>query len=217
MRTGSGRRSVAVGTLRLGVLGGSFNPPHIGHLVIASDAFEALGLDRLLIVPAAANPLKGADENAPTPAQRLEMTRLTFADDPRFEVSAMEIERGGLSYTVDTLEALAAERPGAELVLLLGIDALGSIEKWRQPERIRELAKLVALGRGDEADSLPEDVQRVTTRRIDVSSTEIRARLAAGKPVKGFVAESVEQFISAAKLYASPSPTVNGERGNGNA
>ena len=203
--------------MRLGVLGGSFNPPHIGHLVIASDAFEALGLSKLLLVPAAANPLKEKDDRAPTPEQRLEMVRLTFGGDPRFEVSAMEIERGGLSYTVETLETLAVERPGAELVLLLGADAVDSLDRWKKPERIRELAKLVALTRGEGSASLPGYVERVTTRRIDVSSTEIRERLAAGKPVKGFVAESVERFISAAKLYASPAAAENGERGNGNA
>jgi nicotinate-nucleotide adenylyltransferase len=203
--------------LRLGVLGGSFNPPHIGHLVIASDAFESLGLDRLLVVPAAANPLKENDPAAPAPEQRLEMVRLAFGDDPRFEVSALEIDRGGLSYTVDTLETLARERPGSELILLLGADSLGSLDRWRRPERIRELAKLVALTRGDTTEPLPKDVERVTTRRIDVSSTEIRSRLAQGKPVRGFVAESVERFISAAKLYVSPDARVTGERGNRNA
>ncbi len=203
--------------MRLGVLGGSFNPPHIGHLIIASDAFEALRLDTLLVIPAAANPLKDADDSAPSPEQRLEMTRLTFGNDRRFEVSAMEIERGGLSYTVDTLEALAAERPGAELILLLGADAVESFDRWRRPDRIRQLARLFALTRGDEPESLPKDVERVTTRRIDVSSTEIRARLAAGKPISGFVAESVERLISAAKLYASPTAADTGERGNRNA
>jgi nicotinate-nucleotide adenylyltransferase len=190
--------------VRLGVLGGSFNPPHIGHLIIASDAYEALGLDQLLIVPAALNPLKARDETAPTPGQRLEMTRLTFGGDARFDISAMEIERGGLSYTVDTLEALAAERPGAELFLLLGIDAANSLDRWKAPERIKELAKLAVLSRGDESKPVPDGVQMVTTRRIDVSSTEIRDRLKAGKPITGFVAESVEKFISTAKLYASP-------------
>jgi nicotinate-nucleotide adenylyltransferase len=203
--------------LRLGVLGGSFNPPHIGHLIIASDAFESLELDKLLIVPAAANPLKGKDNAAPTGEERLEMVRLTFGDDPRFEVSSMEIDRGGLSYTVDTLETLAAERQGSELILLLGADALESLGKWKRPERIRELARLVALTRGDGTDELPEGVERVTTRRIDVSSTEIRERLAAGKPVRGFVAEPVERFISSAKLYASRVAGEPRERGNGNA
>jgi nicotinate-nucleotide adenylyltransferase len=190
--------------LRLGVLGGSFNPPHVGHVIIASDAYEALHLDKLLIVPAAANPLKAENARAASATDRLEMVRTTFSGDPRFEVSAMEIERGGLSYTVDTLEALAREYPGAELVLLMGMDAFSSLDRWKQPGRIRELARLAVLARGDEAPSLPDEVQAVTTRRIDVSSSEIRARLAAGRSIKGFVADSVERFISAAKLYVSP-------------
>jgi nicotinate-nucleotide adenylyltransferase len=187
--------------LRLGVFGGSFNPPHVGHYLIASDAFEALELDKLLIVPAAANPLTGLDAAAP-PLDRLRMAELAFAGDPRFEVSAMEIERGGLSYTVDTLEALAAGYAGAELVLLLGMDALQSMDRWKRPERIRELARLAVLTRGGDDVSLPEGVRAVTTRRIDVSSTEIRSRIAAGKSIKGFVSDTVEEFISTAKLYA---------------
>lgn len=187
--------------MRLGVFGGSFNPPHVGHFLIASDAFEALGLDKLLIVPAAANPLKGADSSAGG-SERLRMTEMTFAGDPRFEVSAMEIERGGLSYTVDTLEALANQNPGAELVLLLGMDAIRTMEQWKRPERIRELARLAVLARGGETQALPNGVETVTTRRIDVSSTEIRARVAAGLSIRGFVIDTVEKFISTAKLYA---------------
>ncbi len=187
--------------MRIGVLGGSFNPPHNGHLIIASDAFEALGLDRLYVIPAAANPLKERQAHAPSPEQRLEMVRLTFGGDNRFEVSPIEIERGGLSYTVDTLETLAGRHPEAELVLLLGIDSLKGFDKWRRPERIRELATLAALARGDGEKEVPQDVEIVTTRRIDVSSTEIRARLTEGRPIRGFVAESVERFISSAELY----------------
>jgi nicotinate-nucleotide adenylyltransferase len=188
--------------LRIGVLGGSFNPPHNGHLIIASDAFEALKLDKLLIIPAFANPLKGHDAEGATPEQRLEMTRLAFGGDARFEVSAVEMDRGGLSFTVDTLEALSRQYAGAELVLLAGIDALRSLDKWRSPERIRELARLVAMSRGpDSQDDAGDDFEIVTTRRIDISSSEIRSRLAEGKPVRGFVAESVERYITAAKLY----------------
>jgi nicotinate-nucleotide adenylyltransferase len=190
--------------LRIGVLGGSYNPPHIGHLLIASDAFEALSLDRLLIVPAHLNPLKGFDSSAPTAGQRLEMVQRAFAGDRRFEVTSMEIDRGGLSYTVDTLETLSAETQGAELILLLGMDSFQSFGQWKHPERIRELATLAVITRGDSSVSMPEGVTPVTTRRIDVSSSEIRARIAAGKSIKGFVAESVESFIAAAKLYASP-------------
>ena len=187
--------------MRLGVFGGSFNPPHVGHFLIASDAFEALGLDKLLIVPAAANPLKGEPPAAGV-LERLRMAEMTFAADPRFEVSSMEIDRGGLSYTVDTLEALAEKYVGAELVLLLGMDAIRTMEKWKRPERIRELARLAVLTRGGETAPLPRGVEAVTTRRIDVSSTEIRARVAAGLSIHGFVFDSVENFISASKLYA---------------
>lgn len=188
--------------MRIGVLGGSFNPPHNGHLIIASDAFEALKLDKLLIIPAFANPLKGHDAEGATPEQRLEMTRLAFGGDTRFEVSSAEMERGGLSFTVDTLEALSRQYSGAELVLLVGIDALRSLDRWRSPERIRELARLVALSRGpDSQDDGADDFEVVTTRRIDISSSEIRSRLAEGKPIRGFVAESVDRYITAAKLY----------------
>lgn len=169
--------------------------------MIASDAYEALGLDKLLIIPAASNPLKDAD-SATTASDRLRMTEMMFANDPRFEVSSMEMERGGLSYTVDTLETLASQNAGAELVLLLGMDAIQTLERWKRPERIRELARLAVLTRGDAPASLPRGVEAVTTRRIDVSSTEIRTRVAAGLTIKGFVSDTVEEFISTAKLYA---------------
>jgi nicotinate-nucleotide adenylyltransferase len=190
--------------LRLGVLGGSFNPPHIGHLLIASDAHEALELDRLIIVPAYANPLKGIGASGASAAERLEMVRLTFGDDARFEVASMEIDRGGLSFTVDTLETLAASYPEAELVLLLGFDSLATMDKWKRPDRIRELARLAAVSRGERATDEVErlGVEIVTSRRIDVSSSEIRERLAKGRSIRGFVAESVERYITAAKLYA---------------
>ena len=192
--------------MRIGVLGGSFNPPHNGHLVIASDAFEALGLDKLYVVPAHANPLKGLGVKGASARQRLEMVELAFGGDPRFEVSDMEIERGGLSFTVDTLEALAGKHSGAELVLLLGVDSLASMDQWKNPKRIRELAVIAALARGGAENSArrkEDGVEIVTTRQIDMSSSEIRERLADGKPVRGFVAESVERYIAAAKLYGT--------------
>lgn len=132
------------------------------------------------------------------------MVRLTFQDDPRFEVSSMEIDRGGLSYMVDTLEAISAREPGAELVLLLGMDSLETFDRWKQPDRIRELAELALFTRGEGEVDAPPEVKIVTTRRVDVSSTEIRARVAAGLSIKGFVQESVERYISAAKLYGIP-------------
>ncbi len=188
--------------MRIGVLGGSFDPPHIGHLIVASDAAEALKLDLLLIVPASSNPLKGMRSLGATPAQRVEMVRLAFGGDSRFEVSSIELERGGLSYTVDTLEELKSLHPGAELTLLLGMDSVRTMDRWKRPERIREIASLAVLARGDNDDhAVPMGLTVVTTRRVDVSASEIRARVAAGRSIRGFVAESVERYISAAELY----------------
>ena len=173
--------------------------------MVASDAYEALALDRLLIVPASANPLKGLVAAGPSGKQRLEMVRLAFGDDPRFDVSSMEMDRGGLSYTVDTLEALAGTYVGAELILLLGIDALRTMDRWKTPERITRMARMAVLARNEkDAEAIPPETTVVTTRRVDVSSSEIRARIASGLSIRGFVAESVERYISAAELYRVP-------------
>ena len=196
--------------MRLGLFGGSFNPPHIGHVLVAVDAFEALALDKLIIMPASANPLKGENPGGASGLQRLEMTRLAFSGDPRFEVSDMEIGRGGLSYTVDTLEELARENEGAELILVLGMDSLTKFSNWARPQKIEELARFAVLtrsgGPGEDAEAglkLPGGATLVTARRVDVSSSEVRQRVADGKSIKGFVAESVEEYILAAKLYTS--------------
>jgi len=196
--------------LRIGVLGGTFDPPHVGHFLAAVDAFEALSLDKLIFVPAAAQPLKTGAPALASPEDRLEMVRRAVGDDTRFEVSEAEIARGGLSYTVDTLEVLARERPGAELVFILGMDALSSFDQWKSPDRILELASLAVLARsGDHGLSadVGGGVAVVGTRRIDVSSSEIRQRIADGKSIRGFVAESVEAYISARNLYRlAPQP-----------
>jgi nicotinate-nucleotide adenylyltransferase len=193
--------------LRIGVFGGTFDPPHVGHLLAAVDAYEALSLDKLIFVPAAAQPLKSTVPASASPRDRLEMMRCVVGDDPRFEVSSVEIERGGLSYTVDTLEALSLERPGATFFLILGMDALRTFARWKSPDRIRELATLAVLsreetGRGTEL-VIMKDVVRIGLRRLDVSSSEIRQRVRDGKPIRGFVTESVESYIATADLYRS--------------
>ena len=189
--------------MRLGIYGGSFDPPHVGHLLTASDACEALALDRLIWVPAGIQPLKVGQALASS-AQRLAMVHRLVAGDARFEVDPVEIDRDGLSYTVDTVAAYAERFPGAELFLLVGADVLTSFDRWREPERIRQLATLAVLERtveGEAAPDPPPGSQRLATRRVDVSSTEIRARLAAGLSIHGFVPESVERFIAAERLY----------------
>jgi len=191
--------------VRIGVFGGTFDPPHVGHLLLASDARESLRLDNLTFVPAATQPFKVRTPAVASAQDRLEMVRLAVADDADYRVDNTEIDRKGLSFTVDTLEHIAKKNPGAELFLLLGEDALAGVDQWRNPERIRELATLAVMLRSstDEATgaSIAAGVVEVSARRIDVSSTEIRERLRAGKSIKGFVPESVERFIEARGLY----------------
>jgi nicotinate-nucleotide adenylyltransferase len=191
--------------VRIGVFGGTFDPPHVGHLLLTSDAREALLLDRLIFVPAGSQPFKVDTPPVASPRDRLEMVRLAVADDANYTVDDAEINRKGLSFTVDTLEHLSSRNPGAQLFLLLGEDALAGFEQWRNPGRIRELATVAAMRRGgpdrQRIEAKAPDVLTVSTRRVDVSSTEIRERLRAGKSIKGFVPESVERFIEARGLY----------------
>ena len=189
--------------MRIGLLGGSFDPPHTGHLLAASDAFEALALNRLIFVPAAIQPLK-VGRAAASAEQRLAMAQLLVADDQRFAVDSVEIDRGGLSYTVDTMTTLATRWPSAELFWLVGADVPPSFAQWRSPERIVELATVVVLQRAGEAPDLaamPGRPRCLTTRRIDISSTEIRDRVHAGKSIRGFVPDAVAAYIEAERLY----------------
>jgi nicotinate-nucleotide adenylyltransferase len=195
--------------VRIGVFGGTFDPPHVGHLILAADACEALRLDKLFFVPARAQPLKVDRPAVASAAERLEMVRLAVAGDERYGVDDTEINREGLSFTVDTLEGLSARFEGSRLFLLLGEDSLASFDRWRKPERIRELATLAVMYRarpgGGTKASRPslkrKGVETLSRRQVDVSSTEIRQRLADGKSIRGFVPESVEKFIASRRLY----------------
>lgn len=191
--------------MRIGIFGGTFDPPHVGHLLMASDTRDALELDTLIFVPAGAQPFK-VDSPPEAPGQdRLEMVRLAVADDANYSVEDAEINRKGLSFTVDTLEHLAARHAGSKLFFLLGEDAMAGFPQWRNPQRILELATLAVVMRsgaeGQGARRNPENVIAVSTRQVDVSSTEIRERRRAGKSIKGFVPESVERYIDARGLY----------------
>lgn len=190
--------------MRIGVFGGTFDPPHIGHLILAADACDALRLDRLIFVPAAAQPFKADTPAVASDSNRLAMVRLATEGEPRYAVDDTEIRRGGLSYTVDTLEEIARKNAGAELFLLIGEDTLGGFSGWKNPERIRQLATLAMMRRAESSQAkmrVAKGVMVISTRRIDVSATEIRDRLVAGKSIRGFVAEPVERFIAARGLY----------------
>jgi nicotinate-nucleotide adenylyltransferase len=191
--------------LRLGVFGGTFSPPHVAHLAVAEAAREQGRLDRVLWVPAAVSPFKQG-EATPAPEHRLEMTRLATADHPAFEVSDVEVARGGVSYTVDTLAALADAHPKAELYLVLGGDSLASFPRWREPERILALARLLVYRRpGDGLAALPEGLAERTTfveaPGIKLASTEVRALIRAGRSARYLVPEPVRTYIRAHGLY----------------
>jgi nicotinate-nucleotide adenylyltransferase len=186
--------------VRLGVYGGAFDPPHLGHLVAASDACDVLRLDRLLWIPSAVHPLKAVRTAADV---RLEMVRAAIGGDPRFVADDLELRRTGPSYTVDTLRALRAREPGAELFFLTGADNLRDLPRWREPDEIVRLATLAVVSRAGE--SLPADApypaQAVTVTRVDVSSTEIRRRVAAGLSIRYLVPEAVRAVVERERLY----------------
>lgn len=202
--------------MRIGLFGGTFDPPHHGHLLAASDAFEALTLDRLVWIPAAQQPLKQGTGSAAA-ADRLAMVCLAVGDDPRFTVDSIEIERAGLSYTIDTVEAFTKRHPGDELVLLLGADVLATFAKWREPRRIASLARVAIMHRAVNGgavekaavvgavravtgDDLPAPVV-LDTRRVDLSSTEIRERARGGRSLHGYVPDAVARYVREHALY----------------
>lgn len=193
---------------RLGILGGSFDPPHIGHLIIASDISCYLGLEKVLFVPAARPPHKAVSDGTPA-ATRLEMVRLAVADDPRFEASAIEIEQD-LTYTLDTVAAVRQQYEGYRLYFLMGSDSLLQFDTWHQPGAILALCRLaVALRPGDdphEVDEVARGLGRgfaivMQTASVDVSSHDIRNRVRRDEPIRYLVPRPVEDFIAGRRLY----------------
>ncbi|HEX2094460.1 MAG TPA: nicotinate-nucleotide adenylyltransferase [Longimicrobiaceae bacterium] len=191
--------------MRIGVFGGTFDPPHHGHLIVAGDVHAALGLTRLLFVPAAVPPHKQRTVRA-SAGVRLEMVRAAIRGDDRFEVEDLELRRPGPSYTVDTLRVLRERFPGAEIFFLIGADNVPEIPSWREPEEILRLARLVAVPRGcEEAEvqaSFP--VLAVPVTRIGISATEIRRRVGAGECIRYLVPDAVREIISREGLYRDP-------------
>lgn len=196
-------------TKRTGILGGTFDPIHYGHLAIAEEARVALRLDRVLFIPVARQPLKGSGHVA-SASQRVAMARLACASNAAFEVLTTEVDRPEPSYTVDTLEELSGAG-GDELHFILGADALADFPRWRAVQRILELARLVVVTRpGPAADlealarALPGLRGRLTLLegpRLDISSSELRRRIAAGRPIRYQTPDPVVEYIAANRLY----------------
>lgn len=176
--------------LRIGVFGGTFDPPHVGHRIVALDVVEALALDRLVVVPGPRPPHRNA---VLPPDVRLELTRLAFADAPRIEVSDIEFHREGPSWTVETLERIHASHPEARLFLVIGTDQYEGFGAWRRPERILELAELAVMGRdGRPPEPDPRFPFRpIAVTSVDISGTDIRRRLSEGRPVRYLVPDAI--------------------------
>jgi nicotinate-nucleotide adenylyltransferase len=191
--------------LRVGIFGGSFDPPHVGHLLVAQDAMAALALDRLIVVPAGRQPLK--EGHGAAPAHRLAMVRDAFAGIPRIEVDPVEIERGGLSFMVDTVRAIQGRHPGAALFLLVGADVVPSWPRWHQVEALEAMVRVVVLRRPGQGDATgdsgigPQGAVALPTRCVEVSSTEIRERVRVGASLRGFVPEAVAADIAGFGIY----------------
>jgi nicotinate-nucleotide adenylyltransferase len=188
---------------RLGVFGGTFDPPHIAHLVVAIDVRDALELDEVLVV-VAGEPWQKVDRREVSPARvRFEMTRLAVEGVDRLRACDLEVDRAGPSYTVDTLAELARLHPGAELHLILGADAAAGLHTWERAEGLAALCRIVVVDRPGTRTSVPEGfaVERIDAPRLDLSSTELRDRVATGRSVRFLVPEAVRSFIEARELY----------------
>lgn len=196
---------------RIGILGGSFNPPHLAHLVCASEAAAQLGLERVLLTPVAAAPHKDADRD-PGPRERLELCRLAIGGDERLGVCDLEVIRGGPSYTVDTLRELHAHTPEDHLTFIVGGDIALGMPSWREPEAVLGLARLAVAersgaGRNDVAALLAENFPDAPPPlffdmpRVDISSSQIRRRITEGRPIRYLVPDPVAEHIARRKLY----------------
>jgi nicotinate-nucleotide adenylyltransferase len=192
--------------MRLGIFGGTFDPPHVGHLIVADDAAAALGLDRVLFVPSGTHPLKGERVEAPGPL-RLDMIRAAVAGSDSFVVDDREMRRPGPSYTVDTIAELEAEKPGSELFLLVGADVLGEIHRWHRIQELARRLRITVMSRADVDSAADPDVAfeigRVAVTHVAISSSDIRERARSGRPYRYLVPDPVYRIIEQHSLYRS--------------
>ena len=194
----------------IGVLGSAFNPPHLGHLALAQEAIWQLGLDEVVLMPTGEAPHKRIADD-PGRELRLAMTRLAAAEDSRFSVSTLEVDRDSPSYTCETLELLANERGDAELVFVMGADAAVGLESWREPRRVTELARLAVARRAGVSDTdvaavlrslgAEERATMLEMPQFGVSSSAVRERAAQGRPLRYLVPEGVARFVEEREVY----------------
>ena len=188
---------------RLGLFGGSFDPVHLGHLLVAQTALEELGLSRLFFIPAAQSPFKPQSAAAPGPL-RLAMLRLALAGEPACEVDDQEVRRGGVSYTIDTVRDYATRFPQAELFYLIGADHVAKLPQWREAAELAERVRFVVIPRPGEMPAPAPEPFRVSLLRghpLALSSSQIRARVRSGASIRNLVPAGVADFLRNNRLY----------------
>lgn len=205
--------------MRIGIYGGVFNPPHVGHLICAQEAIDQLGLAQVVLMPVGEAPHRDL-EHEPGAEVRLRMCELATAGDQRLAVSRMELDRPGPSYTADTLRALAEHRPDDELVLLLGADQALRLPEWHAPGEVLALATVAVVERSDvrraDVEAALEGVEGgdrlvfFDMPRVDVSSSLVRRRAAAARPIRYLVPDKVAHFVGAQSLYGTSTPAAVG-------
>lgn len=188
----------------IGLFGGSFDPVHHGHLIVAQVAAERLGLEAMRFLPAREQPFKRGRHRA-SPEHRATMLSLAVANAPGFAVERIELGRAGPSYTVDTLDELRRREPRSEFVLLLGADAATELPEWRDAGRIPQLAKVVVFARpGSRVPTSPVIAQVIEVPAIDISATEVRRRIFQGQAIRYWVPDAVAEYIARHRLYLDP-------------
>lgn len=194
---------------RVGVFGGTFDPPHLGHSIVAAEVMEALRLDRLLWVPAGVPPHKQGRRVTSSEVRR-RMVAAAVANHPGFELCDLELLRDGVSYTVDTLRRLRSDHPAWSLFLIIGADLLEGFASWKDADAIRRMARLVAISRGAKVtlpgSGVPDGVRTVRVTPVDISSSDIRRRVAGGMAVSTMVATQVLSIIESERLYRTSRP-----------
>jgi len=184
--------------MKIGIMGGTFDPIHNGHLILGRDAREALDLHRLIFIPNHISPHKLAAVPAP-PELRTAMVRVAVEPEPGFEIDEIEILRGGPSFAIDTVLHLRSLHPGADLFYLIGEDNLAELHTWRRVDELHRLVQFVVMARGD--PSAPHPYITLHQRRVDISATEIRSRIATGLSIRYLVPEKVREIIEKHQLY----------------
>jgi len=200
---------------RIGILGGTFNPVHIGHLILAQTAFESFELSEVVFIPCSTPPHKGSSRLAPA-EHRVAMLKYAIEGDPRFSLSDIEIKRGGVSYSIETIEALRKEYPDSDFFFIIGSDTLLELHLWKNIYQLLEICTFVTVTRPGSVLPKPESIKlkepwpekliqdTVTRHLVDVSSSNIRHRLAEGMSIRYLVPGEVEMYITEHNLYSSP-------------